>query len=85
MRKTTCEQLLQANEPPTLIQNITGHKNVQSISNYAKASKRSTTKCKKYLQEDLPIRAFQAEASIAGSTIILEFLPLHTMTIQMSK
>ena len=46
--KTATERLLQANVPPTLIQNITGHKNVQSISNYAKASKISTLKCKKY-------------------------------------
>ena len=41
-RKTSAERLLQANVPPTLIQNITGHKNVQSISNYAKASKNKT-------------------------------------------
>ena len=49
VRKTSDERLLQANVPPTLIQNITGHKNVQSISNYAKASKRQHFEMQKIL------------------------------------
>ena len=49
IRKTAAERLLQANVPPTLIQNITGHKNVQSISNYAKASKKQHFEMQKIL------------------------------------
>jgi site-specific recombinase XerD len=39
IRKSTCTQLLHARVAPNLIQQITGNKNVQSISNYATASK----------------------------------------------
>jgi hypothetical protein len=37
-RKTTCTKLLHGGVAPTTIQQLTGHKNVQSINNYAKAS-----------------------------------------------
>ena len=40
LRKTMCTNLLHAGVPPTLIQQLSGHKNVASISNYAVASKR---------------------------------------------
>ena len=40
LRKTMCNTLLQAGVPPTLIQQMSGHKNVASISNYATASKK---------------------------------------------
>ena len=39
VRKTSITNLLQAGVPPTLIKNISGHKNVSSISHYASASK----------------------------------------------
>ena len=39
VRKTSCTNLLQAGVPPTLIQQISGHKNVSSLSNYATASR----------------------------------------------
>ena len=51
-RKTSAERFLQANMPPTLIQNITGHKNVQNIPYYAKASNTNTLICKKSLLVD---------------------------------
>ena len=38
VRKTTCTKLLQAGITPTLIQQVSGHKDVRSISNYATAS-----------------------------------------------
>ena len=37
-RKSTCTRLLHAGIAPTTIQQLTGHKNVQSINNYAIAS-----------------------------------------------
>lgn len=37
-RKTTCTKLLHSGIAPTVIQQLTGHKNVQSINNYARAS-----------------------------------------------
>ncbi|XP_056000117.1 uncharacterized protein KIAA1958-like [Ostrea edulis] len=37
-RKSTCTKLLHAGIAPTTIQQLTGHKNVQSINNYAVAS-----------------------------------------------
>ena len=37
-RKTTCTTLLHNGVAPTTIQQLTGHKNVQSVNNYAKAS-----------------------------------------------
>lgn len=40
LRKTMCNTLLQAGVAPTLIQQMSGHKNVASISNYASASKK---------------------------------------------
>ena len=39
VRKTMCTNLMQAGVPPTMIMQLSGHKNVQSINNYAKASK----------------------------------------------
>ena len=39
VRTTLVTNLLQSGVPPTLIKDITGHKNIQSISNYASASK----------------------------------------------
>ena len=39
VRKTTCTKLLQAGVTPTLIQQVSGHKDVKSISNYASASR----------------------------------------------
>lgn len=38
VRRTMCTQLFQAGVPPTMIAQLSGHKNVQSISNYACAS-----------------------------------------------
>lgn len=38
VRKTMCSNLLQKNVPPTLIAQLSGHKNIQSLSNYAVAS-----------------------------------------------
>ena len=37
-RKTTCTKLLHAGIAPTVIQQLTGHKNTQSVNNYAAAS-----------------------------------------------
>ena len=37
-RKTTCTKLLHSGIAPTTIQQLSGHKNVQSVNNYAKAS-----------------------------------------------
>lgn len=37
-RKTTCTKLLHHGIAPTTIQQLSGHKNVQSVNNYAKAS-----------------------------------------------
>jgi hypothetical protein len=39
VRKTMCTQLLHAGVPPTTIIQLSGHKNVQSLNNYATASK----------------------------------------------
>ena len=39
VRKTMCTQLLHAGVPPTTIAQLSGHKNVQSINQYAVASK----------------------------------------------
>ena len=44
VRKTSLTNLLQAGVPPTVIQHISGHKNVGSISHYATASK-AQVKC----------------------------------------
>lgn len=63
LRKTSVERLLQANVPPTLIQNITGHKNVQSISNYAKASTK---------------QHFEMQKILTGQSIRSEALPLSS-------
>lgn len=38
VRKTMCTTLLQNNVPPTLIAQLSGHKNVQSLANYCTAS-----------------------------------------------
>ena len=38
VRKTMCTTLLQKNVPPTIIAQLSGHKNVASLSNYAVAS-----------------------------------------------
>ena len=49
-RNMSCGDItIQQDVPPTLIQNITGHKNVQSISNYAKASRRQHYEMQKIL------------------------------------
>lgn len=37
-RKTTCTKLLHSGVAPTVIQQLTGHRNVQSVNNYATAS-----------------------------------------------
>ena len=39
VRKTSCTNLLQAGVSPTLIQQISGHKDVKSLTNYATASR----------------------------------------------
>ena len=39
VRKTSCTDLLQAGVSPTLIQHISGHKDVKSLTNYATASR----------------------------------------------
>ena len=39
VRRTMCSRLLHAGVPPTIIQQLSGHKNVQSINNYATASR----------------------------------------------
>ena len=39
IRKTTVTRLLQAGTAPTLIQQVSGHKDVKSLSNYASASR----------------------------------------------
>ena len=49
VRKTLCTNLLQAGVAPTLIQQISGHKNVASISSYASASKAQVKKMNEIL------------------------------------
>ena len=39
VRKTTITQLMQSNTPPTFVQTVSGHKNVNSLLNYATPSK----------------------------------------------
>jgi hypothetical protein len=50
IRKTMCTNLLHAGVPPTLIQQLSGHKNVQSLNNYATASENQQRDMCKILQ-----------------------------------
>ena len=49
VRKTLCTNLLQAGVAPTLIQQVSGHKSVSSISSYASASKAQVKKMNEIL------------------------------------
>ncbi len=54
IRKTMCTNLLHAGVPPTLIQQLSGHKNVQSVNNYATASEIQQREMCKILQNSVP-------------------------------
>ena len=47
-RKSTCTRLLHAGVAPTTIQQLTGHRNVQSVNNYAVASVEMQKKHEQY-------------------------------------
>ena len=65
VRKTMCTQLVQAGVPPTIIQQLSGHKNVQSLNNYATASIEQQMGMSSILQR--PSHYLQS-ASIAGTS-----------------
>ena len=54
VRKTMCTQLLHAGVPPTTIAQLSGHKNVQSINQYAVASKEQQQSMCQILQGQKP-------------------------------
>lgn len=77
VRKTLCTNLLQAGVSPTLIQQVSGHKNVASISQYAAASKAQVKKMNEILNnpsENVPklgdIAHVKSESKAARPTAI---------------
>ena len=61
-RKSTCTKLLHAGLHPTTIQQLTGHRNVQSINNYAVASNEMQKKMSNILCNQ-PVSSEQAAAT----------------------
>ena len=54
VRRTMCSRLLHAGVPPTMIQQLSGHKNVQSVNNYATASRKQQQTMCNILQGNSP-------------------------------
>ena len=68
VRKTLCTNLLQAGVPPTLIQQISGHKDVKSLMNYASASREQTAQMSEILSNPGQIRS-RAVSHAVGAPI----------------
>ena len=68
VRKTLCTNLLQAGVPPTLIQQISGHKDVKSLTNYASASRQQIAQMNDILSNPGQIRS-RAVSHAAGAAI----------------
>ena len=76
LRKTTCTKLLHAGVAPTLIQQVTGHKNVASISNYAVASKLQQKNMQDILASRNPSTPSASMAKCASICSAKDSLPL---------
>ena len=68
MRKTMVTNLLQAGVPPTLIQEISGHKDVKSLSNYGSASREQIAQMNQILHNPHQIQS-RAVAIASGAYI----------------
>lgn len=85
LRKKTCTDLLHADVNPIIIQQLTGHKNVQSLNNYAVASHNMQKEMCKILlddKENLSKNPVQPAASVSAPTqaidSVTEEMPLSS-------
>ena len=73
VRKTSCTNLLQAGVSPTLIQQISGHKDVKSLTNYATASREQIREMGAILSNPQSIKR-RAVAAVSGPKDASELL-----------
>ena len=67
IRKTMCTSLIQTGIPPLLVQQLSGHKNMQSLNNYSSASKEQQKQMCSILQNRKPLPS----AAVGSSALAL--------------